>query len=270
MKGAASRIQPQRNRSPAHPAFDLTTALERVRTLYDREHFSWTPLATALKYWGYGPQSSSGLRTLAALRHFALLDEAGRGSSRRFTVSALGKTILLRQGSETQHRAAIRAAALKPPIYAKLWVAWGVGRTLPSQTSMRYQLETEWGFNPNAIDVFVANLRSTLEFAGLISSAHISDDTPESLQSKRSPDPDRIRIGATLPAAAETNGSGRLSAEVVDFTIPLHDTGVAILSIPFPLSDQNFTQVGAWLKWARRALVDHEKNPAPSRSRSSA
>lgn len=96
-----------RNRSPAHPAFDLKTALERTRIFYDCEHFSWAPLASTLKQWGYGPKSSSGLRTLAALRHFSLLDETGTGRERCFRLSALAQTILLHEGSDTQHQASV-------------------------------------------------------------------------------------------------------------------------------------------------------------------
>ena len=241
MKNAVSESTRARNRSPAHPAFDLKTAIARARLFYDGEHFAWTPLTTALRHWGYGPKSSSGLRTLAALRHFALLDETGRGNARRFRLSALAKTILLHEVSDAERQEAIRTAALKPPIHAKLWVAWGVGSSLPSQVSMRYQLETEWGFNPNAIGLFVADLRATLEFAGLISSAVISAHETQS--------------GQTTQNANGWNAG--VKSDFGDFTIPLGDAGVAVLSIPAPLSEHDYTQLQQWLKWAHDGLVCH-------------
>ena len=58
-----------------------------------------------------------------------------------------------------------------------------------------------------------------------------------------------------------TEGIGaKQKAEVLDFTIPLRGAGVAVLSVPVPLSDHNFTQIEEWLKWAQDSLVYHSED----------
>lgn len=225
-----------RNRSPEHPAFDLSDAIERARVFYKAEHFNWAPKATAMRHWGYGAKSSSGLRTLAALLHYGLLDEEGSGASRRFRLSERAKTILLREPDNPDRRKAIRSAALSPGIYSKLWEQWGDGGHLPSEESMRYQLETQWAFNPKAIDSFIADFRSTMELAGLLGKDTFQDepedeseDEPEDFESETR------RREARMPDIDTKQNS----AKAFDLPIPL-EGGTATLRIPVPMSMKDY------------------------------
>jgi hypothetical protein len=225
-----------KNRSPEHPIFDLSEAIDRARVFYEAEHFNWAPKATAMKHWGYGPKSSSGLRALAALLHYGLLDEEGSGSARRFRLSQLAKTILLRETGSQERRKAIRVAALKPAIYMKLWEEWGNGGRLPSDESMRYQLETTWEFNPRAIDSFIADFRSTMELAGLLGRDTLEDepeDDPDDSSDEHGHD-SRRREGR-MPDIERK----RTDARPFDLPIPL-EGGTATLRIPVPMSKKDY------------------------------
>ena len=233
------KTKASRNRSPKHPAFDLEAAIDRARSFYDKEHFNWAPKSVTMGHWGYGA-SGSGLRTLAALVHFGLLEVKGTGNSRQFKLSDDGRTILLREPGIPERDSAIRRMALKPAIYAKAWDAWGGNGKLPSEDSMRYDLGVKWGFNPKAIKPFIDDLRTTLEFAGILSGDIFEDESeddfvPDEGEDQTSPGPQDHRKGGSMPDVGTTREAVR------PFDLPiLLDAGTATLRVPTPMSSDDF------------------------------
>lgn len=248
-----------RNRSPEHPAFGLQKAIERALTLYEAEHFSYANKATAMGHWGYGPKSSSGGRTLAALIHFGLLDEEGSKESRRVCISPLAKEILLREEGSAERRQALKGAALTPKIYSSLWDEVGGSGRLPSDRELRFKLEMEWNFNPTVIDRFISDFRSTLQLANLLGNGLDSgfDDPSES--------PEDERTGARSPGGVPSSTKQRERAmpsvqeskqQVRDLTIPLIGGGMAVLSTPVPLSEDNFVLMQTFLETFKQSLTE--------------
>src|SRR5206468_3409095 len=121
---------------------DLAEAIERAKQFYEHERFNYAPTQVAVTDLGYTAKSSSGLRALAALLHFGLLEEEGSGEDRRVRLSDLGKRIVLdtREGSK-EREGAISEAALRPRLYQALWERWGPH--LPSDSNMEYDLLRE-------------------------------------------------------------------------------------------------------------------------------
>jgi hypothetical protein len=148
-------------RSPSYPFIDLETALQRARVLYDRERHNAVPSDVAVGHWDYRPSSSDAGRTLAALRAFGLLqgDQEVRLTDRALRI--------LRDDRETspERDELLRQSALLPALHGKLWGRYR--ESLPSDQTLRLVLLNDWGFNENSVDEFIAQLRRTLEYAGV-------------------------------------------------------------------------------------------------------
>ncbi|HEX6862088.1 MAG TPA: hypothetical protein VF414_04685 [Thermoanaerobaculia bacterium] len=146
-------------RSPSYPAVNLREALDRARTLYEREHRTELSPELAVSYWGYGPSSSGGRLIRKALETFGLLE----GDSRvRITDRAV--RLLVDEGGPERDRL-IRETALLPPLHAKLWERYGANPPAPRE--LRLKLILDDGFNENSVDGFIGTYLETLDFAGL-------------------------------------------------------------------------------------------------------
>jgi hypothetical protein len=150
-------------RSPSFPFVSLPDALERARAFYEKEHRHETEPEVAVRHWGYSPRSSGGNQTLAALRAFGLLEMAGEGKV-RLTERAV--RILLDEREESPERGQLlRQAALSPALHSRIWERYkGV---LPSDATLRLYLVADEGFNERSVDEFIAELKETLEHAGI-------------------------------------------------------------------------------------------------------
>ena len=104
-----------RVRSPAYPAFDLKTAIDKAQAIYKHEKRAAAPVSVVTKHCGLDIKSSGGLRLIAALKQFALAVEHGSGEDRKIQLSDLALDILLAPSSDDPRRiAAIKRAALSP------------------------------------------------------------------------------------------------------------------------------------------------------------
>jgi len=244
------------NRSPEHPAFDLPASIERAEVLYEHEGFNWTSPEVAVSQWGYSTSTGRAGRTLAALKHFGLLEDTGTAKERRVRLTDLARRIIRdkREGSKERVRA-IREAALSPPIYAKLWHEWGSEGDLPSHSTMAYELEHKWEFNPNAIEGFIRDFLSTIEFAGLESADTVEEETPGEAETTTP----RELVRETSDGNSTAHGSVSKHEPRFDLPIPLLGGRRAVLSIPTPLSEQDYEilkeTLDASLAVMKRALV---------------
>lgn len=154
---------PRKIRSPSFPFISLPEALERARAFYGKEHRHETEPEVAVRHWGYSPRSSGGNQTLAALRAFGLVEMVREGKV-RLTERAL--RILLDEREESPERGQLlRQAALSPALHSRIWERYkGV---LPSDATLRLYLLTDEGFNERSVDELIAELKETLEYAGI-------------------------------------------------------------------------------------------------------
>jgi hypothetical protein len=266
---SAKAGKPPQNRSPSHPALSLEEAIQRARAFYQHESFTRAAPEVAMKHWGYGAKSSSGLRTLAALLHYGLLDEQGAGPDRRVWLSERAKTIILHPNDGDPERIqAIRDAALSPKIYKILWEKWGPN--LPSDRNMEYELIRNYDFNPTSIPDFIKDFKATIEFAKPTQGGKLSPDDGESQRDghtsengghRNPPPPPHTRTGDTMPDIQ------RVDAKPLDLPIPLIGGGQATLRIPIPLSEENYkhltTILTSMLGGMKPAIVAGV-SPAPS------
>jgi hypothetical protein len=171
-------------RSPSYPALSLPEALDRARTLHQRERRNTVRPETAAAYWGYAPSSSGGRLTRKALEAFGLLEG---DDAVRITESAL--RLLLDENGPERDRL-LGETALLPPLHARLWERYGASP--PSPRELRLKLILDDGFNENSVDGFIRSYLETLDFAGLRGGGrpepkHPSEPSPPSSPSLPTP-----------------------------------------------------------------------------------
>lgn len=170
-----------RQRSRNYPSISLQKAIELVKHLKNVEGANFTATRIALKHWKYSPKSSAGIRAIATLNQFRLLDEAGKGVERQIRVSQLATSILENPDSQGR-KEAIRDAALQPALYRETWEQYN--GDLPSDDNLRWELTGKG--NPSkgvltskSVNEFIGAFRDTLEFAGLTGGGTIDQGDDE-------------------------------------------------------------------------------------------
>lgn len=169
-------------RSPAYPFIPLDKALVRAGELRKAIGKADTRAMSAVHHWGYGPKSSGGIQTVAALKHFGLLVDEGNNEDRRVRLTEMALRILLDDRPNSQERQAlIQKSALMPKVHQELWERWG--RELPVDAELRHYLIWDRLFNENGARDLIAEYKATLEFAGLFGSDTMSPAEADKLSS---------------------------------------------------------------------------------------
>lgn len=163
-------IKSTRIRSPAYPSISLKEAVKKVEAYYKKEGRNEAYLSVALTHWGYSATSGNGLKLVAALSSFGLVDVSGSGKNRKLKLSAAAlKIILDTRDSSHEKLQTIQNLALKPKIYRKLWNLWGAN--LPSDGNIKHHLIFDEAFNEKVVAEFIKDYRATIEFSKLSESA---------------------------------------------------------------------------------------------------
>jgi hypothetical protein len=241
----------RRHRSPAYPYLNLPTAIEKAQLFFEKERSHKASVEAALEHIGYGAGSSSGFRALASLLQFGLLEEEGSKDNRVVWLSDLGRQILLDKREESSERiAAIKQAVLRPQIHDELWTRWKDHGGLPSDATIETTLVKDMGFNPKAAPEFIKELRDSLNFAQVWEQSSYAREMKPSSGSG---------VVVEAPAYSSRDAARPTTSSATDLrniTIPLVGGGMAVLSIPHPLSRKNYDLVEKWLHLMREALTE--------------
>lgn len=165
----------KQDRSPKYPVFDLKTAVDKARVLYDSAKRSAIKTPVAAKLWGYSEKSSAGMQAIGAAIGYGLLDVEGRGDDRRVSLSKLAMDILHQPSDSQKYRDAIKTAALNPTIFRRIWDHHN-GDLPPNDDAITPDLITEYGFTDKAAKHLVGEFRDTISFAGLDSGTPTVDN----------------------------------------------------------------------------------------------
>src|ERR1700722_5524681 len=159
-------------RSPAYPFITLEKALSRAEELRKAVGRNDTRIASAKSHWGYGAKSSGGIQTVAALRHFGLLDDIGAGADKKVKLSELALRILLDQRPDSsERRELIQKAALTPKMHLEFWNKWH--NELPVDAEIRHYLLVDRKFIENGANDLIAEYKATFSYAGLLDSGNM-------------------------------------------------------------------------------------------------
>jgi hypothetical protein len=245
----ASEIQPATTpaRSPKYPCIDIGTAIEKAKLIFRETGRHPTDFEVIARCWGSKPTSGTFRITLAALRAFGLLESVTSGAHRLEKLSALALDIVADYAHGSGGwQAAVRTAALKPPIYASLWERYSTD--LPADDELRRYLIRERGFTDRGAGEFLNQCRVTLGFAHL---------------SKAGKQPDGAIVGEDgdvhPPASGRGAGAPTASQPVVppsgpcQATLPLGE-GLCLLQWPPNMSAGDFSYFEAWLQVVTRVV----------------
>jgi hypothetical protein len=152
----------ERQRSPNYPAVGLRDAVERVRKLYTEDGRAGAPPKIAAVHIGFKAPHGQAMSVLAALKRFGLVSEVNG----RIAPTHAAIEILNLPESDPRRKAALREAALGPPIYRELVDNHRV-TGLPKRDVLEAELVTYKKFNPSAVKAFVTDFLDTLEYAGI-------------------------------------------------------------------------------------------------------
>lgn len=226
-------------RSPGYPAVSMAAALERARTVMEKEKRHWVPLSTIFGHWGYGPKSSMGILLLAALKKYGLVEYKGSGDSREARITDLAWRILVDERPVSPERdGLIQEAALSPVIHQKLWNEYK--GQLPSDENLKHRLVTEEGFTTGAVDDFVRQFRATISFAKLGDSDSLSGHDED-----KSPSEEEIIMPETRPLESPKQqhvpGSAQLGPDQ-EFKVKMSE-GMAYLRVPHILRREDWEKI---------------------------
>lgn len=151
-----------RHRSPNYPAVGLREACDRAAKLYKVDGKAGAPPQLAAVHIGFSKPHGQAMSVLAALKKFGLVTEANG----RIILTQRALEIVNLPSEDPRRVQALRDAVLSPPVYQEL-IDQHKETGWPSDDVVERELVTYRNFNPNAVKGFVADLRDSLEFAGL-------------------------------------------------------------------------------------------------------
>lgn len=225
-----------RHRSRAHPSIPLGEGIEKAESLYQAERFNWIPVKVALEHWGYKSDSSHGMRVVAALLQYGLIEDEGSGDHRRIRLSELARDILHHPNSSVR-KEKLQDSALMPTLHREIWETY---EKIPSDANLRYELTKSGDLNENAVDSFIANFRETLSFAGLSKSESSNDALNGADHTEEFSESENIRHS---PSREEERGAGALpktSSRPYDLSLLLPTGEIAILRMPSKQTPKTF------------------------------
>lgn len=248
-----------KSRSPAYPAINLETAIQRARQLYDKERHHPTPVATVVSHWGYTSLNGAALGAVAALKKYGLLDEEGAGEDRKASLSRLADDILMHPDG-AKRAEATQEAALRPAIHREMWDKYHL--ELPSDQSLLWELTRDRGFTERGAAEFIRTYKATIAYAKLEDPSRTGGlaVTPDT---RRVEDDGRDEDDWDSPSERPSPERRRPTAEAAkSYAIPLVDNGSIMVEGQFPVTERDWNQFMAVLAAMKPGLV----TPSPSDS----
>jgi len=178
-------------RGPGYPVISLERAIARAELVRDAGvPRSSLPVAGVLKLWGYQSASGPARRQIAALKHYGLLEYSGSGKDRKIKLTDLALKIILDKVPNSPARAAaLKEAALKPPIFARLIDTFPMG--IGTDEGFETHLTLNEHYSEDAAKTVMNVFRDTLSFSGL--------DKPDNMSPKDEEKPESNKINDLEP-----------------------------------------------------------------------
>lgn len=174
----------KRHRSPNYPAVSLRDAIDRLKKFVSTDGKAGAKSDMAAKHIGFAAAHGWAYSVLSALKKYGLVEE----KDGRVVPTPRGLEIVSLPEKDERRLAAIRQAAVLPPIYAELIEQYRVSG-LPSDETLEGELKAYRGFNPNTVKDFLNGFKETLEFAGLTDISVLGSD------SKAEAEVPKVKIG---------------------------------------------------------------------------
>jgi hypothetical protein len=253
-----------KTRGVSFPALSLPEALDRARVMYQSERKNLVPTSVVAGHWGYGPNSSGGRVTVAALIHFDLLESEGQNLDRKVRLSKTALDALLSEPDSPEMRRALVSAVKSPKIYSEILSRWP-SNELPSDAALKAFLLRDKDFNHGSVDGFIKKFRQSLSFAGLDRNEAASTDDPQEAEQAETGDGEvygaqsvandpPTRPFGWLRAPSGSVASPALPADTKQDVFTL-DEGQVVLTWPSKMSKTSFEDLEAWIQIVLRKMA---------------
>jgi hypothetical protein len=261
--------KPSRIRSPSYPSIDLKTAVERAEELYNFGKRSPVLVSVILPKWGYNQKSANGMKIVAALKSYGLIEDSGKLSLRKIQLTDSAYRIIHDHKGSPERLKAIQAAALKPEVYKYCWDEFRGPKDMPHDDAIRAHLILEKKFNKTAVSGFLTDYNDTLEYAKLEDVDTINAGRSDSGEHEESvvaieTQTNLGKIQAS-PGTNETIPPLQIGMKQDTFTL---DEGQVVVQWPAELTPESFEDFTDWLELLHRKIgrsVEAEKKPALKR-----
>ena len=254
--------QPQsqgvRVRSPNYPSISLAEAIQKVRTVYQKEHLHSATKEVIAKVLGYAGLNGASFGVVSALVKYGLMEQKGD----EIKISGDGQIVALHRKGDPEYTTAIQQAAFRPTLFRELYDLYG--DSLPSDHNLRVYLQKK-GFNPKVVDSVIRLYRDTLEFVVTETGDDIpiSDDTMEEPrtqpQAAHTPAPQAPPVFNSLAGPDVTN------EKVIAF--PLSEESNVRIIFSGRITQDDIEHVRKLLELTKRAYpVGEEATPSDPKS----
>ena len=194
----------KRVRSPNYPALSLPEAVERAKSVYDKQHLHGAPREVVATSMGYNSLNGASATAISALIKYGLLE----GRADDIKLSERAKRILF-SDHQQEKAEALRDAALEPALFHDLSDKFP--GNVPSDDVLRNHL-LRIGFAQSAVSAVIRSYRETLDFVsreeGAYDSAAEVTEGAESMQTveslKQNPAGRAGAPGASYPPPGDT------------------------------------------------------------------
>lgn len=236
-------VSPAKTRSPNYPAISLEEAMNRLRSIYEKQRRYPATREVLVKLMGYSSLNGASAPVISALGKYGLLE----GHGEQLRVSEMGQDLALHRKGDQEYAAAVRTAAFMPTFFRELRDQFPDG--LPSEHSLRATLMKR-GFTSKAIDGAIRVYRDTLDFVS-------SETGGDVLESKGDLTPREGMQASPFDRASNPAHSPPLPVDLRQrvVALPLSVSEWATLQAPFPLSEHAWDQMIAVLMAMKPALV---------------
>lgn len=215
-------------RGPSYPWIDLEEAIAAIRKIYDYTKKAAAPTdAVVANALGYSLKSSGGVKTIAALKAYGLIEE----SDQNIKITDRAYRIIIDVADSPERKQAIKDAALSPKWYQTVFEKWGPD----PPASTRSTLVLQHAFVPTTVDAFLNGYRQTIHFAGLSSTESLNQkQSLDSLADEGYTSKNGDYLGTK---GAQSTSGGPNSALQISSNGPLASGGIKMLSETFTLPD---------------------------------
>lgn len=235
-----AQTNPGKTRSPNYPAIGLEEAIQRLKSVYEKQQRYPATREVVAQLMGYKGLNGASATVVSALSKYGLLE--GYGETLR--VSELGQDLALHRKGDPEYATALRTAAFMPTFFQEMRDQYSTG--LPHDHSLRAAL-IKRGFNPKAIDSAVRGYRDTMDYLD----AELGESNPGSAAQDKLDEEGTPRKQPVDPANDQDSPPPGQRA----VSIPLSLDQWATLYAAFPLTDAAWTQMLAVLEAMKPALV---------------
>lgn len=241
------------HRSPSYPMYDLGTAVEKTKVVYERDKRAAVSADVIASHIGYSAAKGLGGRAVSALKQYGLLEEV----SGKYRISDPGYVLVHYDRSSPEWISAATDAARHPVLFRELLEENPNG--LPSDAGLRSDL-LKRGFNPGAIAEVVSIVRNTMSFASgeeTVYNGNTENEMTEVQTAREIVKPpvvdDRPRPRTMLEAQ---RAAGQVAAMPINYRQDVFSLTEGPVTIQWPgeISAESYSDLGDWLDILKRKI----------------